>query len=52
MKQNNKTKGQLRLESEIIKQIETIINRNCDDEQFLRKLLTRAVNIENLFNKK
>lgn len=36
----------------IIKQIMTVIKRNCDNEQFLRKLLTRAVNIENLFNKK
>ena len=53
MKQNNKAKGQLRPESEIIKQIETIINRNCDDEQFLKKLLTKSFNLEKaLHNKK
>lgn len=37
---------------EITKQIMAVIKRNCDNEQFLRKLLTRAINIENLFNKK
>ena len=51
MKQNKKTKDQLRLESEIIKQIETIINRNCDDEQFLKELLTTVKQFEKAFHK-
>lgn len=50
MKQNNKTKEQLRLKSEIIKQIETIINRNCDDEQFLMAILTKIEAAEKIKN--
>ena len=51
MKQNKKTKEQLRLKSEIIKQIETIINRNCDSEQFLKELLTTVKQFEKAFHK-
>ncbi len=42
--QKNKCRG-------IIKQIKTIINRNCNDKKFLKELLTTVIQFEKAYHK-